>query len=279
MLVICNGMPRSASTWAFNVAVELLRRSEPGAELHSGYDESVARFLASAPPTATHIVVKCHELDARGRALAQGAAARTIYTWRDPADAVVSCMRMFGYDFERSLAAIESSLKLYLLYRRWGTALIMSYREVVEAPVEAVERIATYLGVESPSDVVSTVANETSLERMKEKVKQLESADEAHLAQTGSVAYDPETLLHPGHVRDGGFGYGREALTAEQLAQCEALLLRYVQHPRRAYALQRLALVWRVLRQRQFGRVGSLLRDAVFGKRRSDDDASNPSRS
>lgn len=254
MLVICNGMPRSASTWAFNVVVQLLHRSEPGAELYSGYDESVARFLESAPPTATHIVVKCHKLDPHGRALGQTAAARTIYTWRDPADAAVSCMEMFGYDFERSLAEIESSLKLSLLHRRWGTTLIMSYRELTGAPVEAVERIATYLGLESNSDVVSAVARDNSLERMKEK--QLEFADEARLVQTGGVAYDRETLLHRGHIRHGGSGYGREALTPEQLRQCEALLRRYVQHPRRAYILQRQALTWRAVGPRQFGRLG-----------------------
>jgi hypothetical protein len=266
MLVICNGMPRSASTWSFNVVVELLRRSEPGAELYSGYDENVAHFLESAPPTATHIVVKCHKLDPHGRALGQAAAARMIYTWRDPADAAVSCMRMFGYDFEHSLAEIESSLKLSLLHRRWGTTLIMSYEELTGAPVEAVERVAAYLGLEGNSDVVSAVARDTSLDRMKEK--QVEFADEA-LIQAGRVAYDRETLLHRGHIRHGGSGYGSEALTPGQLRQCEGLLRRYVQHPRRAYILQRLAHTWRTVGPQQLGRPGFWLRGAGLRKRHS----------
>jgi hypothetical protein len=261
MLVICNGMPRSASTWSFNVVVELLRRSEPGAELYTGYDESVAHFLESAPPTATHIVLKCHKLDPHGRALGQTATARMIYTWRDPADAAVSSMRMFGYDFEHSLAEIESSLKLSLLHRRWGTTLMMSYRELTEAPVEAVERVSAYLGLERNSDVVSAVARDTSFDRMKEK--QLEIADEA-LIQTGRVAYDRETLLHRGHIRHGGSGYGSEALTPGQLRQCEALLRRYVEHPRRTYILQHLAHTWRTVGPQQLGRPGCLLPLAVL---------------
>ncbi len=60
--------------------------------------------------------------------------------------------------------------------------------------------------------------------------------------QNGGVAYDQETLLHPAHIRDGGSGYGSEALTADQLRQCEELIRRYLQHPRREYLLQRLAL-------------------------------------
>jgi hypothetical protein len=257
MLVICNGMPRSASTWAFNAAVGLLRRSDPGAELHSGYDESVARFLETAPPTATQLVVKCHDLDARGKALAHAATARTIYTWRDPADAVVSCMRMFDYDFERALTAIESSLKLYLFHRLRGTALILSYVDIVEAPVEAVAGIASYLGLEERPEIVNAVAKDTSLERMKEQSRQLDA-----------IAYDPTTLLHPGHIRDGGVGYGREALTPEQLRQCNALVQRYVRHPRRTHVLHRAAGAARMLRGGEVGLLGARLREGVFGSRR-----------
>ena len=186
-------------------------------------------------------------------------------------------MTMFGYDFERSLAAIESSLKLYLLHRRWGTTLIMSYRELTGAPVEAVDRIATYLGLESNSDVVSAVARDTSLERMREK--QLELTDETRLIQANGIAYDRETLLHRGHIRRGGSGYGRKVLTPEQVRQCEALLRRYVGHPRRTYMLQRPALTWRTAGPRQFGRLGFLLRGAVLGKRHSRSDATHRSRS
>jgi Sulfotransferase domain len=257
MLVICNGMPRSASTWAFNAAVGLLRRSDPDAELYSGYDESVARFLETAPPSATNLVVKCHELDARGKALAQAAKARTIYTWRDPADAVVSCMGMFDYDFERALTAIESSFKLYLFHRLRGTALILSYVDIVDNPVEAVAGIAGYLGLDGRSEVVAAVAEDTSLERMKEQSRQLEAS-----------AYDPTTLLHPGHVRDGGVGYGREALTPEQLRHCDALVQRYVRHPRRTHALHRAAGAARMVRGGEVGLLGVRLRDAVFGSRR-----------
>jgi hypothetical protein len=268
MLVICNGMPRSASTWAFNAAVGLLHRSDPGSELHSGYDESVARFLETAPPTATHLVVKCHDLDARGKALAQAARARTIYTWRDPADAVVSCMRMFGYDFERALTAIESSLNLYLFHRLRGTALILSYVDIVEAPVEAVAGIASYLGLEERSEIVNAVAEDTSLERMKEQSRQLDAANEAQEVRVGKIAYDPTTLLHPGHVRDGGVGYGKEALTPEQLTQCNALVQSYVRHPRRTHVLHRAAGAARMLRGGEVGLLGARLREGVFGSRR-----------
>jgi len=37
-------------------------------------------------------------------------------------------------------------------------------------------------------------------------------------------AFDPETLLHPGHIRDGGSGYGRRTLTEKQQSAVAGLV-------------------------------------------------------
>jgi hypothetical protein len=225
VLVICDGMPRSASTWSFNVVLALLRRSQPIAEVHGGYDEDIAHFLASTPSTAKHAVVKCHKLDPCGRALAQTGAAKLIYTWRDPADAAVSCMRMFGYDFEGALAIVDSSLELYHFHRRSGAALILDYAQVATASIEAVRRIAAHLALDDSEETIHAVTEQTSLERVKEHVGSL--ADNPRLVHDGPHEYDSETLLHRGHIRDGSVGYGRGALTAEQSEQVDALLLKH----------------------------------------------------
>jgi hypothetical protein len=225
MLVICDGMPRSASTWSFNVVLALLRRSQPSGEVHGGYDEDIARFLASVPSTATHAVVKCHQLDPCGRTLAQTGAAKLVYTWRDPADAAVSCMRMFGYDFEGALEVVGSSLELYRFHRRSRAALILDYTQVVTASIAAIQRIAAHLGLDDGGSVVHAVAEQTSLQRFRKHVESL--ADNPRLVRDGPHEYDPKTLLHRGHIRDGGVGYGRRTLTAEQSEQVDELLQRY----------------------------------------------------
>ena len=228
MVVVCNGMPRSASTWAFNVALGLCRATDPDSEVYSGYDENVEQFFASAPATAVHLVVKCHGLDACGRRLARSGAGKTIYTWRDPADAVVSCMNMFGYDFERAFAAVESSLVLCDFLRRAGTALIMGYDEITTAPAEAVARFMEYLGLDRSERIAAGVADENSFERMHERAEQLRQRNGTRLVWVGEFAHDPETLLHPGHLRDGRTGYGREILGPHEIDRCDALLERYV---------------------------------------------------
>lgn len=224
MLVICNGMPRSASTWSFNVVLGLLRRLEPGSAVHSGYDENVAHFVQSQPPSAPHALLKCHQLDARGRALAQAGDAKVIYTWRDPADAIASCMRTFAQDFETALGTIDASIELYCLHRQQGSALIVHYEEIETHAASAVGRIAGHLDLDPGPDTISAVAEETSSRRMREKSESLPT-EAFLLALSGvGIAHDPETLLHRNHIRDGSSGYGRRQLTAVQLERVDSRL-------------------------------------------------------
>jgi hypothetical protein len=228
-IVICNGMPRSASTWSFNVAMELLRHCvDHDDALHGDYDENIARFLSQAPRLVEHVVVKCHSLDALGRILARSGKAKVVYTRRDVADAVVSSMRMWRQDFEQALAPIEASLELFALHRESGRALLLNYDDIVGSPLRSVQRVAEYLEVAVEPRVVYEVAEATSLERMREKAAQLtRPGSHDRLVLVNDVMHDRESLLHPAHIRDGRSGYGRELLSAEQVARLVSLLARY----------------------------------------------------
>lgn len=224
MLVLCNGMPRSASTWSYNVAVELLKRTARG-PVHGGYDENAARFLRSAPPTASHLVLKSHRIDPVALTLAQIGAAYVIYTWRDVADAVVSFMRMFEVDFERAYAVMAESLDLYRRHRQSGTALILSYREITANHLDCVRRVADFLRLAADAAAIAEVDRLTALENVRRKVQEVGALEYGHrLLRRDNTPYDPETLLNVNHIRDGGSGYGRKALTTSQLHQIDDLV-------------------------------------------------------
>lgn len=229
MLIFCNGMPRSASTWSFNVAMDLLRGVRPGEPIESVYggyepDENVAKFLAMAPADAVHIILKCHSLDALGRALTRAGAAKVIYTWRDAADAIVSFQTMFGADFEAAFASIASSLELMRFHQQHGNALILEYEEITGKPIESVKLLASYLDLEPREELIEEIATQSSLDRMRDKSEQLSTiAEQDRLVRHQRTAYDKETLLHVHHIRDGSSGYGRAALTADQLRRISEL--------------------------------------------------------
>ena len=223
MLVLCNGMPRSASTWSFNVVMTLLRACAAG-EVHGGYDENVGRFLKNGPVCARHLVLKYHNEDAMGSRLVQVEAARAIYTRRDPADAVASFMRMFGVDFERAVAVITDSLAMHRRMASFGQVLALDYALIMDDPLAAVSRIANHLALLVPSDILAEAAAATGLAATRLKVEELGGIDAGHrLIRRGPSAYDPDTLLNIDHIRDAGTGYGARILSDAQVLQVREL--------------------------------------------------------
>ncbi len=221
MLVLCNGMPRSASTWSYNVVMALLRTT--GEEIHGGYDENLHRFLRTLPPSCLHACVKLHSLDGAGIGLAQLHAAKVVYTWRNLADAIASYMTMFGFDFEQTLSLMSSSLDLYQRHRRNG-ALILGYEAVVQRAAESVAAVAAYLGVPASAAQIAAIAEANSFDKTREKVKEIGSLDYGErLVRHEGTAYDPDTLLNFEHIRDGGTGYGASRLNQTQLRRVEEL--------------------------------------------------------
>jgi hypothetical protein len=228
MLILCNGMPRSASTWSFNVVTGLLRRSSPAQAVQGGYDEDVARFLRGIDWNTTHAVLKCHSLDPVGHTLAHTGAAKVVYTWRDLADATVSYMRMFGNDFEHALDVMSTSLQLYRFHLESGNAVILGYDDIMSRTTDAIELIARYLGIDAGPGLIAQVNDETSLERVREKVGELASdGARRRLIRHENTMYDPETLLNVNHIRDGSSGYGRALLSPEQLLRIDDLMRKW----------------------------------------------------
>jgi hypothetical protein len=206
-LAVCNGMPRSASTWSFNVVTELFR-AEFG-RVVGAYDEDIGHFLARVPGHAPCAVVKCHTLDPLGRWLTRTGRVPVIYTRRDPADAVASAMKMWSLDFEVAFATVKPSLDLSLFHAQTRRTLMLEYEDIVADPLDSVAQVASYLGVDASNALLGRVADLTGMERMREKADRLTAVDERG------------TLLHPGHIQDGGIGYGREVLTPAQLTRVD----------------------------------------------------------
>ena len=223
MLVFCNGMLRSASTWSFNVVVQLLKCARTGT-VTAGYDENLHRFARAIPADAAHVALKCHSLDPTGLVLVQVGAAKVVFTWRDPVDAIASFMTMFNTDFEHSFPVICASIDLYHFHRRHG-GLTLGYNEVVNQPINCVARIAEYLTIPASDVVISDIAEANSLPKMRQKIEEISSLDFGpRLVRRDVSLYDPETLLNVDHIRNGGSGYGKHLLNQSQMSRIVEVL-------------------------------------------------------
>jgi Sulfotransferase domain len=229
MIVLCNGMPRSASTWSFNVCRLLFHDLHPKSTLCARYHENLAEVIDPLRGSYDHVVLKCHTLDQRGRELCRTGVARAIYTHRDPFDAIHSAMVMFRHSFEEALESIRGSLALYDFHLSTGEAHIVSYDAIVGTPERAIADLAAYLELSDLNafpEAVRRISAQTSMDAMKEIARQV--GRERHGIRTPRSIYDPETHVHRDHIRDGRTGCGRDYLSADQLRRAETALAPYL---------------------------------------------------
>jgi len=217
-------MPRSASTWAYNVVLALLRQTAVG-EIHSGYDDNLDRFLRGVPAAASHAVAKSHFLDPTAVAISQLGAAKVVYTWRPLPDAIASYMVMFGVDFEGAIDVMSKAIDVYCHHRRCGS-LVLRYQDITAEPAPAVRKIAAHLQLKASEAQISAIAEATSLASMRAKAEEIASPGYClKLNRHDGLSYDPETMLHVNHIRNGDYDYGRKMLRLDQLQKLRRLLV------------------------------------------------------
>ncbi len=109
MIVFVAGMPRSGSTFTFNIVRGLL---EARGRLHQIPVESVLSAVEDAG-SADHLVFKGHAADEITIKLAKLSALKVICSTRKPEDAIASWMATFGFSIEESIAALNRWMVMY----------------------------------------------------------------------------------------------------------------------------------------------------------------------
>lgn len=224
MFVLCDGMLRSGSTWSFNVTVELLRSCDPATKTFGLYSEDPAVLRAATKPRKSHLVIKSHNPDPATRELCRSGALKAIYTWRHPYDAVASAVRMFNQSAEYWMSALRNTLRLWTFHRSTQSACIISYEEIVRAPEETLQAIASHLQLPVERRQLSDIAAMTSLERVKRFSRDIDTLEQGRVVRKDGHTFDRETLLHHNHVRDGRCGYGLDVLSDDQRSAIDRLL-------------------------------------------------------
>jgi hypothetical protein len=223
MVVLCDGMVRSGSTWSYNVVVNLLRAAD-SRRVFGLYSEAPTVLAAAVHPRDSHLVIKSHDLGPYAQDLCLHGKIRTVYTWRDPYDALVSCTRMFGRTVDHWLEVMRGALRVWAFHRRTNTAHIVSYAQMMAQPQEEIELIAAYLGLTVTAEQIAAVARKLSFRQVRVFTEHLHELPGQRLVRTPDDVYDRETLLHSHHIRNGGTGYGIRSLRDQDRDALEAVL-------------------------------------------------------
>jgi len=218
MMVLLAGMPRSGSTFSFNVVREVLRIR--GRIHQEACDDIIGAVHRS--DGANHVLVKTHKLDATSMELAEAGAMRIIITVRRVEDAMASWFDAFDAASEEiALQIMRDWLCLFRHLR--SRALIVSYEEIDRRPWFATWRIARAVcPAIGPAEVIR-IARRFSKAEVKRQADQL-APDASEVTDIGFSYFDNATFFHRRHVASLVSRPAEERLTYERLARIRAAL-------------------------------------------------------
>jgi hypothetical protein len=218
MIVFIAGMPRSGSTFSFNVARDVLRAR--GSVYQEAPPPNVLQELDKAGD-AEHVLLKIHQLDEEGVLLARYGGARVICTIRKPEDAVSSWMQTFDCSEEDSISVIREWLRLYIMLQPF--ALTISYRTVDLHPFIAARRIMRFLVPSVRLTEIWQSARRHAKAEVKKRTDTL-SRDRRDVKDIGFSWYDADTFFHRRHVSSLKSYSALERLAPEQVERIRVAL-------------------------------------------------------
>lgn len=194
MIVFISGMPRSGSTFSFNIVREIL--SARGV-IYQEASSDLCQVLDNSK-RSDHIIQKAHTACDRTTKLIQVGAIKSICTVRKPEAAIASCMEVFDLPVEEAIHHMQAWLNMYAKISEYS--LIVPYEMINFKPAHAAWMIANYI---CPDVEVQEIRNITR-KFSKKKVKEIASMkkDDEGVVDLGFSYYDRETFFHRRHVSD-----------------------------------------------------------------------------
>ncbi|MEX2559585.1 MAG: sulfotransferase domain-containing protein [Pirellulales bacterium] len=224
MFVLCVGMYRASSTWQYEVASDLVERHLGGRRIGIVYPSQLAGS-GTGLPEDTWQVLKFHDANQpMADALVDGRAV-CLYSFRDLRDVVFSLMHKFNASFEEIVEGrqfIDACLRNDAFWRSQPGVLCQRYEELIRHPAAGINEIARHLEIELPAGEAQRLADKYSLQANRARAEALSR----RLVQAGcdladpanSLQYDPESLLHWNHLREGtAGGWSRQASLSQVL--------------------------------------------------------------
>ncbi len=197
MIVFVGGMPRSGSTYSFNIVRELLTAR---AQTYCEATDS-PRPVVTRGGQAGHIVLKGHHLDEPGQQMIRDGEMQAICTVRDPFDAVASLMDVFGFTLEVATDGVSRWMKWYDGLQR--SVLTLDYEDIGGDPGGLIRQIAAYLGLELSQGEEMRLSLAYNKSAVKARTDYLDRHG-PHIVDAGFSYYGAEDLFHRGHVRSAG---------------------------------------------------------------------------
>jgi len=209
MIVFVAGMPRSGSTFCFNVAREVLAK-DGTVYAEPTLDIGAARQNAG---NAAHVIIKGHsDTEALRMAITKG-EIRTICSIRSPYAGIASWMDTFGYTLDESISAFKGWLEVYQEIAPY--CLTIGYDTIEKRPMEAAASIGGYLLPGEDARALAEKYSKSAVAALADKIDK----DASTTRDLGFSYYDTTTFFHRRHVSSLEERVPESTLTSADMAK------------------------------------------------------------
>lgn len=193
MLVFISGMPRSGSTYSFNVAKQLLQRR---GTVTSKASPDVAACLGTT--AAQHLIMKGHSISDLGIELISSGAMKSVCTVRAVDDAVASWMQTFNADYDSTIEVFREWRRVFGMIH--SHSLILEYEFLNSHPYLAAMKISKFLLGEANPLETYRIAQRFNRESVLKHVGTLR-ADSEQAVDVKFSYFHRDTFYHRNHIR------------------------------------------------------------------------------
>ena len=194
MLVFVSGMPRSGSTYSFNVAKRALSRR--GSVVGITSDK---RMQLTSGET-THTIYKAHNADDELLGLIREGSAKSICTIRKPENAVLSWLNTFGGEPAQVIDTIIVPW-MHLYERIAQHSLVISMEEIEGRRLFSTWKIGRFVCSDYSVLEWGMDWRKLSKRRISNLLKDVEEK-KRKIVDGGWTYYDEETFFHRRHISD-----------------------------------------------------------------------------
>ncbi|NES18678.1 MAG: hypothetical protein F6K41_07040 [Symploca sp. SIO3E6] len=217
MIIFCSGMPRSASTWSFNVCRLILKAtSKSYISGYVGEGQAVDDYLQTASSSNRYILLKTHVPGNLALQMIQSQTAKNIYTYRDPRDVLCSRLSFEQIIYDMALTGTMGNFKMLDWYQKNGDTLFVCFEQITSNPITEISRIADYLEIDLNKSTYENICQETSLENSRKISNAIKTLTSDQIFQIGSHTIERTTLLQTNHIYNAKIGRWHEELRPDQ---------------------------------------------------------------
>ena len=232
MIVYCLGMEASGSTWLYNVVRELFSLAQLKYEAFRV--EEFEQIADDRAHRAKHVIMRAHNVNSYLLRFLEAADVKTIVSFRDPRDAVASCIQRFGEfggkliptcnDITRNIASAASA-------RLSTRNQSFFYEDKFTFDPKTILQCADFLGIKISQDDAANIFQKYEPQKVKKIIESLEQSGDERLFidEVTKNVMDRETSFHKTHISDMKIDKWRDVLDVESQQKVARLFGGYVE--------------------------------------------------